>query len=114
MREIVFYKTNSGDSPIEEFLDKLDNKQAQKVVWVMKIVEELDKVPTTYFKKLTNTNNIWEIRVKQSSNIFRLLGFKDKGKLVILTNGFTKKTQKTPKSEINLAEKRKNEYLQRN
>ena len=114
MREIVFYKTNSGDSPIEKFLDILDNKQAQKVIWVMKVVEELENVPTTYFKKLKNTDDIWEIRVKQGSNIFRLLGFKDKGKLVILTNGFTKKTQKTPKSEIILAEKRKNEYLKRN
>jgi len=52
MREIVFYKTKSGSSPIEEFLDSLNNKQAQKVVWVMKIVEELETVPTTYYKKL--------------------------------------------------------------
>ncbi len=98
MREIVFYKAISGASPIEEFLDSLTHKQAQKVVWVMKIVEELETVPTTYFKKLKNTNDIWEIRVQQSGNIFRLLGFQKEGKLVILTNGFTKKTQKTPKS----------------
>ena len=113
MREIVFYKTNSGESPIEEFLDSLDDKQAQKVVWVMKIVEELETVPTTYLKKLKNTDDIWEIRVQKSNNIFRLLGFKKEGKLIILTNGFTKKTQKTPKPEIVLAEKRKKEYLER-
>lgn len=52
MREIIFYKTKSGSSPIEEFLDSLNSKQAQKVVWVMKIVEELETVPTTYYKKL--------------------------------------------------------------
>lgn len=113
MREIIFYKTISGDSPIEEFLDSLNTKQAKKVVWVMKIVEELDVVPTIYYKKLTNTDDIWEIRVQQSNNIFRLLGFQEGGRLVVLTNGFVKKTQKTPKSEIELAEKRKKEYLER-
>ncbi len=110
MREIIFYKTISGDSPIEDFLDSLDSKQVQKVVWVMKVVEELETVPTTYYKKLKNTDDIWEIRIQQSNNIFRLLGFQDKGQLVILTNGFT---QKTPKNEIILAEKRKKEYLER-
>ena len=113
MREILFYKTTSGDSPIEEFLDSLDSKQAQKVVWVMKIIEELEIVPATFYKKLKNTDGIWEIRVQQSNNIFRLLGFQEKGSLVILTNGFTKKTQKTPKNEIVLAEKRKKEYQER-
>ena len=113
MREIVFYKTISDESPIEEFLDSLNDKQAQKVVWVLKIVEELETVPTTYLKKLKSTDDIWEIRVQQSNNIFRLLGFKKEGKLIILTNAFTKKTQKTPKSEIILAEKRKKEYLER-
>ncbi len=114
MREIIFYKTLSGDSPIEEFLDGLDSKQTQKVIWVMKIVEELDAVPTTYYKKLKNTDDIWEIRVQQSNNIFRLLGFQDEGRLVVLTNGFTKKTQQTPKNEIVLAERCKKEYLERN
>jgi len=113
MREIIFYKTISGGSPIEEFLDSLDSKQVQKIVWVMKIVEELDTIPITYYKKLKNTDDIWEIRVQQSNNIFRLLGFQEEGRLVILTNGFTKKTQKTPKNEIILAEKRKKEYLER-
>jgi len=113
MREIIFYKTISGGSPIEEFLDSLDSKQVQKIVWVMKIVEELDTIPITYYKKLKNTDDIWEIRVQQSNNIFSLLGFQEEGRLVILTNGFTKKTQKTPKNEIILAEKRKKEYLER-
>ncbi len=113
MREIIFYKAALGDSPIEDFLDSLDNKQTQKVVWVMKIVEELETVPTIYYKKLKNTDDIWEIRIQQSNNIFRLLGFQEEGRLVVLTNGFTKKTQKTPKNEIVLAKKRKKEYLER-
>jgi len=113
MREIIFYRTEDGKCPIAEFLDSLDSKQAKRVTWVMQVIEELDQVPTTYLKKLTNTNDIWEIRIQQSNNIFRLLGFFDEGQFIILTNGFQKKTQKTPKSEITLSEKRKSEYLER-
>ena len=114
MREILFYKTESGECPVENFLNNLDTKQAKKVAWVMQVVEELDKVPTSYLKKLTNTDDIWEIRVQIGSNIFRFLGFFEKGNFIVLTNGFQKKTQKTPKSEILLSEQRKLDYLTRN
>lgn len=113
MREIHFYKLPSGESPIEEFLDSLTSKQAQKVTWVMQLIEEIEQVPTTYLKKLVNTDDIWEIRAQQGNNIFRLLGFFDGGKLIVLTNGFQKKTQKTPKAEIVLAEERKKDYLEK-
>jgi len=113
MREIVFYKTKDGKCPVEDFLDSLNSKQAQKAIWVMQLIEELEQVPTTYLKKLTNTDEIWEIRIQQSNNIFRLLGFFNEGQFIVLTNGFKKKTQKTPKSEISLAENRKADYLQR-
>ena len=112
MREILFYRTESSECPVEEFIDTLENKQAQKVTWVMRLVEELDKVPSTYLKKLSNTQDIWEIRVQVGNNIFRFLGFFDKGNFIVLTNGFQKKTQKTPKAEIVLSEKRKQEYLE--
>ena len=113
MREILFYKTESGECPVEEFIDTLESKQAQKVAWVMRLVEELDKVPSTYLKKLTNTQDIWEVRVQAGSNIFRFLGFFSNSNFIVLTNGFQKKTQKTPKAEITLSEKRKQEYLGR-
>jgi phage-related protein len=113
MREILFYRTVSDECPVEEFLDTLDSKQAQKVAWVMQVVEELEKVPTIYFKKLVNTEGIWEIRVQMGSNTFRFLGFFDNGNFIVLTNGFQKKTQKTPKSEILLSERRKQDYLER-
>ena len=113
MREILFYKTESGECPVEEFLDTLENKQAQKVAWVMRLIEELDKVPSTYFKKLSNTQDIWEVRVQVGNNIFRFLGFFNNGNFIVLTNGFQKKNQKTPKAEIILSEKRKQEYLGR-
>ncbi len=85
------------------------------MAWVLKLVEELDAVPVQYFKKLVNTADIWEVRIQFGGDIFRLLGFfdEDKEALVVLTNGFAKKTQKTPPQEIKLAEQRKQDYLSR-
>ncbi len=113
MRKVNFYKNSSGKSPIIDFLDSLPGKQAQKITWVLELIEEYQIVPKQYFKKLVNTDDIWEVRVVSSSNIFRLLGFFDEENLIILTNGFVKKSRKTPKKEIKLAEKRKIDYLKR-
>ena len=107
MRTVNFFKTQSGRSPVEEFIDSLNGKQAQKVAWVLRLVEELDVVPIQYLKKLVNTDDIWEVRIQFGGDIFRLLGFFENETLVILTNGFAKKTQKTPSSEIDLAASRK-------
>jgi len=112
MREIIFYRTQANECPVEEFLDALDSKQAKKVAWVMQLVEELELIPTTYLKKLTNTDGLWEIRVQQGNNIFRFLGFFDEQRFIVLTNGFQKKTQKTPKAEILLSEQRKKDYME--
>ncbi|MFK0732559.1 MAG: type II toxin-antitoxin system RelE/ParE family toxin [Gloeotrichia echinulata GP01] len=113
MREIIFYRTDTDKCPVEEFIDSLSGKQAQKVLWVLRLIQELDKVPNQYFKKLVNTDDIWEVRVQVGNNAFRLLGFFDDDNLVILTNGFVKKTQKTPSQQIELAEQRKRDYLNR-
>ena len=113
MKEIKFYKTQTGNIPVEEFLDSLPSKYAQKVAWVLELVEKLDQVPVQYFKKLKSTDDIWEVRARIGSNSFRLLGFIDNDEFVILTNGFSKKSQKTPKQEIELAEQRKADYLSR-
>jgi phage-related protein len=113
MREIDFYRTASGRCPVEEFLDSLSDKKVEKILWVLRLVKELDLVPKQYFKLLTNTDGIWEARVQLGKDIFRLLGFFDGPQLVILTNGFAKKTQKTPRQEITLAETRKKEYFNR-
>ena len=113
MRTVEFYRLPNGNSPIEEFLDSLTGKQAQKVLWVLQLVEELDVIPRQYFKKLADSEGIWEVRIQFGNDIFRLLGFFDGGTLLILTNGFAKKTQKTPPQEIALAIRRKEEYLAR-
>ena len=88
MREILFYRTRSGASPIEDFLDSLSGKQAQKVIWVLSLIQELDAVPSQYFKKLVNTEDIWEVRIQVGNNIFRLLGFLFNKRLIVLTNGW--------------------------
>ncbi len=113
MREILFYRTLAGKSPIDDFLDALSSKQARKVAWVLNLVEELEIIPKQYFKKMTNTDDLWEVRVKAGSDIFRLLGFFDGAKIVILSHAFQKKTQKTPRQAIKLAEKRKADYFGR-
>ena len=113
MKEIVFYKTLSGKSPIKDFLDSLSSKEAQKVTWVLSLIEDMDNVSTKFYKKLRNSDNIIEVRAQIGKNNFRLLGFEYQGTFVVLTNGFKKKDQKVPKSEIVLAKQRKDEYLSR-
>jgi phage-related protein len=113
VRIIQFYRTTSGRNPIEEFLDSLPDRDAQKVTWVLRLVERLDLVPQQYFKKLVGTEDLWEIRSQIGGNRYRLLGFFDGPQLLILTNGFMKKRQKTPRQEIELANKRRADYLQR-
>lgn len=83
------------------------------MVWVLRLIEELPKIPSQYFKKLVGTDDLWEVRIQFGNNIFRLLGFFDGGQLVVLTNGFAKKTQKTLPQEIEIAERRKHDYLSR-
>lgn len=113
MKTISFYHTTSGKCPVRNQLDTLTDVQATKVAWVLKLIREIDQVPSKYFKKLVNTNDIWEVRVNVGRDTFRLLGFFDGQDLIILTNSFQKKSQKTPKKEIKLAESRKKEYLSR-
>jgi len=110
--KVSFYKTSDGKCPVAEFIDAQPTKAAIKISWVLKTIQELEKVPKTYFKKIINTD-FYEVRVESSGNIYRLLGFLHKGRLIILTNGFQKKTQKTPKSEINLCEQRKKDFIKR-
>ncbi len=111
---VKFYTTPDGKCPVVDFLDSLTAKEAQKVTWVLQLLEEQDNIPKTYFKKLVDTEEIWEVRAQSGNNIFRLLGFFDGNSWVVLTHGFQKKTQKTPANEIRKAEKLRRDYLARN
>lgn len=112
-RSIVFYRTASGKCPIQEFLDSLEGKAAQKVAWVLRLIEDLEIVPATYFKKLTGSDEIWECRIQHGSNAYRLFCFFDGGAVVVLTHGLEKKSMKTPKKEIEKAESYRKDYLNR-
>lgn len=79
MRTIIFYRTVKGASPVEEFLNTLNGKQAQKVLWVLHLIEELPTIPRQYFKKLTGTDDIWEVRVQYGGMFF--------GSLVLFRTG---------------------------
>jgi len=114
MVSIEYYKNDNKREPAKEFIDSLEDKAALKIFWVMKLIQQADNimlVPSEYFKKLSN--DIWEIRAKLGNNAFRLLCFFDGGKLIIATNGFRKKTQKTPQKEIETASERKILYFKR-
>lgn len=113
MRVIEFYRTKTDHCPVEDFLLSLSDKQSKKVAWTLRVVRDLEQVPSQYLKKLTNTDDIWEIRATLGNNTFRLLGFFDGPKLIVLTSGFAKKTNKVPKQEIKTAEERKRDYYQR-
>ena len=104
-RTIVFYKDY-----FQTFFEKQNKKVKAKIVWTFDLVEDMQKVPETYLKHLENTDGLYEIRVQLGSHIFRIFCFFDKGQLVVLANGFQKKTQNTPKKEIELALKIKAEY----
>lgn len=104
-RTIIFYKDY-----FEKFFVKQRDKVKAKIIWTLELIEELDRIPETYLKHIENTDGLFEIRIQQGSDIFRIFCFFDQGQLIILTNGFQKKTQKTPKKEIEKALKIKQDY----
>ncbi len=73
----------------------------------------MDRVPEQYLKKLVGADNLWEVRIVTGGRSYRLLGFFDGSVLLILTGGFAKKQQKTPRRELDLAERRRSEYFGR-
>ena len=104
-RTIVFYKNY-----FHEFFVLQRDKVKDKIIWTFELIEEFQKVPETYLKHIENTEGLFEIRVQQGSDIFRIFCFFDQGQLVVITNGFQKKKQKTPKKEIEKAIKIKEKY----
>lgn len=110
--EIVFYDKPDGSEPAKEFLLSLDKKMRAKIVMLIELLAENGSaLREPYSKHLVD--GIFELRAKVGSDISRVLYFFVIGKRIVLTNGFIKKTQKTPKSEIELAKKYRNEFLNR-
>lgn len=104
-RTAIFYKDY-----FERFFIKQSTKVKAKIIWTIELIEELERVPETYLKHIESTRGLYEIRVKLGRNIYRIFCFFDEGQLIIVTSGFQKKTQKTPKKEIDRALKIMEEY----
>ena len=107
MRTTYVYGTEFWDfyyAQRSEVQDKID--------WVIGLVRSLEMIPEKFFKHIEGTNGLFEIRIKVGSNIFRIFCFFDEGKLVILLNGFQKNSDKTPKNEIEKAERLKQKYYE--
>lgn len=94
-RTAVFYKDY-----FEQFFVKQNNRVKEKIIWTIRLVEDVEVVPSIYLKSISGTDGIYEIRIQTGSDIFRIFCFFDKENLVVIGNGFQKKTQKTPKNEI--------------
>lgn len=94
------------------FLQGLNKPVRDKIEWTLKLIAELPWVPDKYLKHIEGTNGLYEIRVQVGNDIFRIFCFFDDGYLIVVANGFQKKTQKTPGNEIKKAEKIKQEYYE--
>lgn len=106
IRKVITYKNHFID-----FYKSQESKVQEKIGFVLDLVRFEKNIPKKFFKKLEHTDGIYEVRVITTFKSIRILCFYDQGNLVILTNCFLKKTQKTPRKEIKMAEKLKNEYM---
>lgn len=105
MRTIIFYKDY-----FETFFVEQRPKVQDKIIWTLELIGELPKIPETYLKHMEGTDGLYEIRVQQGGDIFRIFCFFDAGKIVVVANGFHKKTQKTLQNELERALRLKQEY----
>lgn len=105
IRNVLAYKRYFLD-----FYEVQTDDVQRKIEWTLNLLRTIERVPKKYFDHMTGTDGLFEVRVEYGSNIYRIFAFFDKGNLVVLGNGFQKKTQKTPKSEIEKALKIKAEY----
>jgi phage-related protein len=94
-----------------EFFEGLKPEVKKKFNWTLQLISVLERVPEKYFKHITGSTGLYEIRVEVGSDIYRVFCFFDKRQLIVLVNGFQKKSQKAPKKEIELAEKLKKQYF---
>ena len=106
-RKIIFHGNHFLD-----FYQKLDAKVKSKIKYVFELIKQVDRVPEKFLSPMTGYDGLFEVRIEYQSNIYRVFCCFDEGRLVVLFNGFQKKTQKTPKKEIEKAMKLKKEYFQ--
>ena len=108
----VFYTTEQGERPVEEFLSRLDVKTQARFIWSINLLKEQNVHATEPLVKHIG-GKLWELRRSSNGNIYRVMYFFFTGKRIVFVYGFHKKTQKTPKREIEIAEKRMNDFIKR-
>jgi len=106
-RKIIFH----GEHFLN-FYKKLDSGVKSKIQYVFELIKQVERVPMKFLSPMTGYSGLFEIRVEYQSNIFRIFCCFDEGRLVVLFNGFQKKSQKTPKKEIEKAMRLKKEYFE--
>jgi phage-related protein len=106
VREIIFFQNYFIDFYID-----LDLTAQEKIEYVLKIIRTVDMVPERFLKHIEGTDGLYEIRIKTGSDIYRIFCCFDSGRLVILFNGFQKKSDKSPKKEIERGLRLKGEYF---
>jgi phage-related protein len=104
-REVIIYGNDFYD-----FYERQAQKVREKIDWTIGLVRDLERVPEKYLKHIEGTRDLYEIRVGFGNNIYRVFCFFDEGRLIVLLNGFQKKSQKTPKNEIEKALKLQKQY----
>ena len=105
-RKLIFFKNY-----FEDFFNSLSRKVQDKIDYVLFLITVADRIPSRFFEHISGTDGLYEIRIEFESNIYRIFCCFDSGCLVILFNGFKKKSQKTRRSEIDKALKIKEEYF---
>lgn len=112
-KEIIFYSTAQGNCPAAKFITSQPERIRSKITATLEFIEKTEHPPYHIFQKMAGAHDLWEVRVKHDKNIFRLLAFFDGSQLIVVTSAFQKKTQKTPRQEIENAKQRKADYLKR-
>ena len=110
--DVRFLRTAEGECPVEDFLDDLSPKDAQKALWVFRLIERQERIPTTYLKKLADTEEIWEVRIQGTRQTYRILAFRQRGQLWLM-NGFSKKSRRTDPRQITRAESLRQDFIAR-
>ncbi len=111
---IEFYETEKGDIPVKEFVDRLPVSVQAKFILILDLLEKYGlEVKEPYIKSLKGHKKLKEIRIKTKEGIYRVMYFPFTGRTFVMLHGFTKKGKKTPKKEIEIAEKRMRDYIDR-
>jgi phage-related protein len=110
--KIVAYQDEQTRQPVNDFIASLPQKDQARIYWTLDLLREFGlDLKTPYARPVHG--KLWELRVQSGRDIYRILYFAHTGQRFVLLHGFRKKTQKTPRNELDIAERRLNDVLAR-